>query len=122
MWHSNPQSTSFQLNYLTRSEEYILLAVWRLQENAYTLPLQKRLIEISGRKWSLSSIYGPLERLEKKNMLSSELSGARPERGGRPKRIYSLTPTGREALLEIQQIGLSMWDGIKGLALDETRA
>jgi len=109
------------LNYLTRAEEYILLAVWRLQGNAYTLPIQKRLSEITGRKWSLSSIYAPLERLEKKYMIASSLSDARPERGGRPKRIYLLTPTGKKALLDIQQIGLSMWDGVSGLSLSEVK-
>ena len=107
------------MNYLTRSEEYILLAIWRLQGDAYTLPLQKRLSESTGRKWSLSSIYAPLERLEKKYMIESTLSEARPERGGRPKRIYTLTPTGKRALLEISRIGKSMWEGVTESALTE---
>lgn len=105
------------MNHLTRSEEYILLAVWKLQDEAYTLPIQERLSEISGRPWSLSSVYAPLERLVKRNMIDSSLSEARAERGGRPKRIYKLTDDGRQALLEIQRVGQTMWEGISAVAL-----
>ncbi|NQV71873.1 helix-turn-helix transcriptional regulator [bacterium] len=106
------------MNHLTRSEEYILLAIWKLQEEAYTLPIQGRLQEITGRDWSLSSVYAPLERLVKQNLIKSELSEPIPERGGRPKRIYSLTSGGRRALLEINAVGQSMWDGISVNALE----
>ena len=105
------------MNHLSRSEEYILLAVWKLQKEAYTLPIQDRLSEITGRSWSLSSVYAPLERLVKKNMIDSRLTDARPERGGRPKRIYRLTEDGRQALLEIQRVGQTMWQGISANAL-----
>jgi PadR family transcriptional regulator PadR len=106
------------MNHLTRSEEYILLAIWKLQEEAYTLPIQARLSEITGRNWSLSSVYAPLERLVKQNLITSDLSEAIPERGGRPKRIYSLTSSGRRALLDIQAVGQTMWEGISAAALE----
>jgi len=38
--------------------------------------------------------------------------------GGRPKRIYQLTPKGRQALLHIRTVENAMWSEIKGLALD----
>ena len=107
------------MNHLSRSEEFILLAIWKLQQDAYTLPIQERLSELSGRKWSLSSVYAPLERLEKKGMIRSVTTEAIPERGGRPKRIYSLTPTGCRALLDIEKVAQSMWAGISSLSLRE---
>ncbi|MDA1027789.1 MAG: PadR family transcriptional regulator [Bacteroidetes bacterium] len=106
------------MNHLTRSEEYILLAVWKLQEEAYTLPIQARLEEITGRDWSLSSVYAPLERLVSQNLINSDLTDPLPERGGRPKRIYRLTNGGRKALLEIQAVGQSMWSGVTAAALE----
>ncbi len=106
------------MNHLTRSEEYILLAVWKLQEEAYTLPIQDRLQEITGRDWSLSSVYAPLERLVKQHLIKSELTDPLPERGGRPKRIYSLTSGGRRALLEINAVGQSMWAGVSVTELE----
>lgn len=113
--------TPCPMNHLTRSEEYILLAIWKLQEEAYTLPIQARLQEITGRDWSLSSVYAPLDRLVKQNLIQSELSDPVPERGGRPKRIYSLTSGGRRALLEINAVGQSMWSGISVAALEKGR-
>ena len=107
---------------LTRSEEFILLAIWKLQDEAYTLPIQQRLSELTGRKWSLSSVYAPLERLDKRGLVTSSLSESRQERGGRPRRVYSLTVEGRYALVEIQRVGESMWSGITARALQEGRS
>jgi len=105
------------MNHLTRSEEYILLAIWKLQDEAYTLPIQTRLSHVTGRTWSLSSVYAPLERLVNRNLITSKLSDAIPERGGRPRRIYNLTSSGRRALLEIQQVGQTMWEGVSVVSL-----
>lgn len=100
---------------LTRTEEFILLAVWRLQEDAYSIPIQEKLNEISGKDWSLGGIYMPLERLEKRGQLLSTLSESTPERGGRHKRIYKLTPSGKRALREIYEVQQTIWAGIPQL-------
>ena len=103
---------------LSRSEEFVLLTVWRLQERAYSLPIREKISEITGHEWSLGSIYTPLERLSKRGLLTSYLTEATPERGGRHKRVYQLTPSGRQALIKIQSIQQAMWFGVTGLALD----
>ena len=103
---------------LSRSEEFVLLAVWRLQERAYSLPIREKISEITGQKWSLGSIYTPLERLAKKGLLTSYLTEATAERGGRHKRVYQLTKTGRQALIHIRTIEQAMWSGVTGLALE----
>lgn len=103
---------------LTRTEEFVLLAVWRLQENAYSIPLSKQLTEITGQKWSLGAVYMPLERLVKKGYLTSYLSDSTPERGGRHKRIYQLTHSGKQALLSIRAIEQKMWADLPLLTLD----
>ena len=59
---------------LTKVEEFILLAIWSLQENAYSLAIQKHISEISDEKWSLGTIYAPLERLEKRGYIHSHIS------------------------------------------------
>tara|TARA_R110000868_G_scaffold306734_3_gene568124 strand:- start:54752 stop:55078 length:327 start_codon:yes stop_codon:yes gene_type:complete len=100
---------------LTRSEEYILLAVWKLQDDAYSIPIQQKLNEITGKEWSLGGIYMPLERLEKRGQLMSMLSESTPERGGRHKRIYKLTPSGKKALRQIYEVQQTIWDGIPQL-------
>lgn len=103
---------------LTRSEEFILLTVWKLQDNAYSLPIRKQISEITGRDWSLGSIYTPLERLVKKGLLTSYLTASTAERGGRHKRVYQLTPEGRNALIRIREVEQVMWSGVTRLALE----
>ncbi len=104
---------------LSRSEEYVLLAVWNLQDQAYSLPIRRRLSRISGYEWSLGSIYTPLERLVRRGYLMSHLSEATAERGGRHKRIYQLTDRGRRGLLKTRAIEEAMWHGTIGLAIEE---
>jgi PadR family transcriptional regulator PadR len=97
---------------LTRAEELILLAIWRLGNNAYCVPIHQHVSAITGEKWSLGSIYMPLDRLAKKGYLKSYLSEATPERGGRHKRIYSLTREGKEALMKVRDVQDKMWKGL----------
>lgn len=97
---------------LTRSEEFVLLAVWRLQDDAYTLNIRERLSELTTQDWSLGSVYTPLERLGRRRFVTSRLSDTAPDRGGRKRRIYSLTNTGKEALIKIRAVETTMWAGV----------
>jgi DNA-binding PadR family transcriptional regulator len=103
---------------LTRPEEFVMLAVWKLQEKAYSLPIRKQISESTGYTWSLSSIYTPLNRLTRKGLLTSYLTDPVRERGGRPKRVYQLTPLGRQTLLRIRTVEQVMWSGVIGLATE----
>ena len=103
---------------ITRTEEFVLLAVWRLQAHAYSIPLREELVTLTAQKWSLGAVYMPLERLVKKGMLISSLSSSTPERGGRQKRIYELTKAGKKALLHIREVEQRMWAGISSLAAE----
>ena len=100
------------MDLLTRGEELVLLAVWRLQDNAYTVPIRKQLIEVTNKTWSLGSVYEALERLEKKRYLESYLSEPTNSRGGRSKRIYTLTKDGLKAMIEIKNVQTTIWKGI----------
>ena len=100
---------------LTRPEEYVMLAVWKLQGEAYTLSIRKKLCSDTGYEWSLSSIYTPLNRLAKKRLLSSQITEPISKRGGRHKRVYQLTPEGKKALLAIRTVEESVWSGVFGL-------
>ena len=100
---------------ITRAEELILLAVWRLKENAYCVPLRSQISAITGEEWSLGSIYMPLGRLVERGLLESYLSESTPERGGRKKRIYRLTGEGLERLRKMKEVEIRMWEGISNL-------
>ena len=97
---------------LTRPEEYVLLSIWRLAGEAYSVKIRREIKKISGRQFSLGSVYAPLERLEKRGLIRSTLSESTPERGGRRKRIYSLAPAGMDALREARRVQESFWAGL----------
>ncbi len=96
---------------LSRSEEMVLLAVWKLQDEAYCVPIRSELMQITCKNWSFGSIYDPLERLERKKLLESYLTEPTRERGGRSKRIYRLTRHGKKALMELKKIQETLWQG-----------
>lgn len=101
----------------SRSEELMLLAVWRLQDNAYAVTIREQVGHVTGRTWSFGTIFVTLDRLCKKGYLTSELGDPTPERGGRSKRFYRLTRTGRQALVDIRRLEATMWEGVSELAL-----
>ena len=106
------------MDLLTRGEELVLLAVWRLQDDAYTVPIRQQLIKVSQKKWSLGSVYEALDRLEKKKYLESYLSEPTHSRGGRSKRIYKLTKDGLKAIIELKQTQNAVWRGISIPAIE----
>ncbi len=94
---------------LSRSEEMVLVTVWTLKENAYSVPIREYLREITGKRWSFGSVYNPLNRLEQKGLLDSYTTDPVKERGGRSKRIYRVTPEGKKALTTLWEIQASLW-------------
>lgn len=97
---------------LSKPEELVLLAVLRLENEAYCVPIREQIIETTGKDWSFGSIYIPLNRLEEKGYITSSLGESTNERGGRAKRYYVLTDKGKEILKESRDLQNRMWDGI----------
>lgn len=103
---------------LTRTEELILLAVWRLQNDAYGLSIQRQLSTLLGRKVSVGAVYIPLERLAGRGLLESWESEPTEQRGGRRKRFYKLTRKGLSALNMVRQVHQAAWAGLPDLSFE----
>jgi PadR family transcriptional regulator, regulatory protein PadR len=101
--------------YLGEMELMVLLAVARLEDKAYGVPISKELIVITGRDVSAGSIYAALERLESKGFVSSSLGEPTPERGGRAKRYFRATPNGVRALKRTRAALTKLWSGLPAL-------
>jgi DNA-binding PadR family transcriptional regulator len=97
---------------LSRTEEFILLAVLFLKDESYSVRIRKRLNEVTGKTWSYGALFISLEQLVKKGYLRSSLTDPLPERGGRSKRIYAITPYGKKALQTIKRLEQIMWDAV----------
>jgi DNA-binding PadR family transcriptional regulator len=77
------------------------MAIVGLGEDAYGVSIHDRL-SAAGVKTSLGAIYTSLERLEQRGFVSSRLGEASPTRGGKRKRMFRATATGRKALTQTQ--------------------
>lgn len=104
---------------LTRIEELILFSIWKLKDNAYCIPVHEEIEKLTGEKILLGSIYMPLDRLIKKEYLESWLSESTPSRGGRHKRIYSITQEGKKALAQVKQLHENMWNQSSELIIEK---
>ena len=97
------------MKFLTRQEEFILLAVHYLRDGAYLVEIQKYLNKITKKKWSISSIYLPLNKMEKAGLLNTNIGEPSARRGGKAIKYYSLSADGYEALTKIQEVLNKMW-------------
>ncbi len=97
---------------LSRIEEIILLAIYRLGDEAYGMAIREEVIKATGKKWLLGAIYGPLGRLQKNGYVTSFKGEPTPERGGRAKVYYRVTKKGKNALAELYRVQSLIWDGI----------
>ena len=101
--------------YLGSIELLVLLAVMRAGRNAYGIPIAREIEATSGRDVALGSIYATLSRLEAKGLIASELGDPTPERGGRAKAFFRLTPKGLKEVRGAQTMLTRMWNGLPEL-------
>ena len=97
------------MNILSRSEEIVLLAIWKLKDNAYGVPIREIVSRDTDREWTFGAIYKPLKQLVHKGYVDKASSGPVAERGGRAKYLYTLTRDGKDALRVIRRIHKSLW-------------
>lgn len=96
---------------LSQLEQYVLLCLIRLGDEAYGVPIHQEIEQRISRSVSVATVYGALDRLEKEGLLISHLSSPLPERGGRAKRLYRLSVEGAAALQRARRVHDSMWEG-----------
>jgi PadR family transcriptional regulator, regulatory protein PadR len=90
--------------YLGEFEEIVLLTVVVLENSAYGVAITHEIIEQTGRSVRLNQVHAALQRLEEKGMVLSKMGEATAERGGRRKRLFTITAYGEQTLLEIQSV------------------
>jgi len=108
-------------NSIGNFELMILLALIRLDENAYGVPISKEIEKRSGREVSVASVYAALERLEAKGFVVSEIGEPTPERGGRAKRYFRITARGVREVRDTRRALVNLWDGLPKLERSRAR-
>jgi PadR family transcriptional regulator, regulatory protein PadR len=95
----------------------ILTLVAALHENAYGASITIEIEQWLGRKVTLSAVHVILYRLEDKGYIKSMVGGATNERGGRRKRIYSITNAGLAVLRSMKETRTEIWKLVPQLKL-----
>jgi DNA-binding PadR family transcriptional regulator len=103
-------------------ERQVILAVWRLGEDAYGTTVCDELENRTGREVSPGAVYTTLVRLEKKGLLTSRMSDPTPVRGGKAKRYFRITAAGRRGVEEARAVMDRLWDGLPDPSADEAGA
>ena len=84
-------------------EHIVLLALVRLDANAYGMTIRREIEERTGRSISIGAVYATLERLQAKGYVSSFVGEPTAERGGRAKRLFQIEGDGESALRASQE-------------------
>jgi DNA-binding PadR family transcriptional regulator len=100
---------------LTDFELMILLATLRMGDSAYGVPIAAEIERTGGRRVVVAAVYTALDRLERNGMVTSSIGEPTPERGGRAKRYFQVTPQGLKAVKETQRALVALWKGVPQL-------
>jgi DNA-binding PadR family transcriptional regulator len=103
--------------YLGEFEELILTLVAALQEDAYGAAISEEIENRMKRDVNLSAVHVTLYRLEDKGLIKSTLGGGTKERGGRRKRIYTITSAGMAMLRAMKEARIDLWKMVPQLKI-----
>ena len=100
---------------LTDFEIMILLAIIRIGEEAYGVPIAREIETTTGRVVQLPAVYAALDRLEDQRLVESRLGEATPQRGGRAKKYFSLTAAGLGSVRDTRRALTALWSRLPQL-------
>jgi PadR family transcriptional regulator PadR len=103
--------------FLGEFEELILTLVAALQEDAYGAAITEEIEVRLKRTVTLSAVHVTLYRLEDKGYIKSKVGGATKERGGRRKRIFTVTSAGMSMLRAMKEARLDLWKMVPQLKI-----
>lgn len=93
-------------------EEIVLLAVAVLTPQAYSVVIAEELEQQTGKTVTTGAVHAALQRLENKGLVSSQMGEATPERGGRRKRLFTVTVAGSRVLHQVRDVRNGLWSRI----------
>jgi len=102
-------------NPLSNFELMVMLALVRLGDEAYGVPIAEEIEAHSRRDVAVGSVYAALERLQSRGFVTSRVGEATAERGGRAKRYFKITGKGLKVVQKTHQTLMSLWNGLPKL-------
>jgi PadR family transcriptional regulator PadR len=108
-----------RMKLFTKKEEQILLAIYHLKDEAYLIPIRKKIKEYTGKYFSVGTIYAPLNRLHVYGYLTTHVIKPDASTGGKPIKYYRLTKMGYAALEALKKQNELMWEGFQTHAFED---
>jgi PadR family transcriptional regulator PadR len=104
---------------ISRAEEMMLLAIWRLRDKAYGVSIRRQIRKDTGKDYTYGTLYGLLRQMVHKGYIRKFLGDPLPQKGGRSKTYFILTPSGIRALKDTITLHRRMWKDIDEFSFDE---
>ena len=94
-------------------EQLVLLALVRLGANAYGVTIRQEIEERAERPVSIAAVYAALDRMERREYVTSWMSEPVRERGGRARKHFGILTGGVAVLRAARHAMNSMWEGLE---------
>ncbi len=105
---------------LSKAEEIVLLAIWRLGEKAYGVSIRRRIKKDTELDYTYGTLYGLLRQLVFKGFVRKQLGDPTPEKGGRRKTFFLITDDGIDKLKEAIALHKRVWKDINEWTFDHS--
>lgn len=97
---------------LTVLEQIILSVIWSQKDEAYGVSIRQKVKKMAGKNLNYGTLYNNLDQLLRKGYVTKSQGESTPDRIGRPRIFYALTPRGKKALRESYELHTSIWNSI----------
>ncbi|UCC40970.1 MAG: helix-turn-helix transcriptional regulator [Candidatus Aminicenantes bacterium] len=107
---------------LSNLEEVVMVAIWRLKDDAYGVNIKNKVKEIIGREYFYNTLYTTFHQIIRKGYITKHFGESAPIRGGKRKVYFELTREGMVALEIAFDRQRKVWYGITRESLRKGRA
>jgi DNA-binding PadR family transcriptional regulator len=97
---------------LTVLEQIILSSILNLGDSAYGVSMRQKVKKLLGKNINYGTLYNALEQLLRKGYVTKVKGESSPDRIGRPRIYYDLTPDGKKALWKAYELQKTIWNNI----------
>lgn len=95
---------------LTVVEETVMLAIYRLEDNAYSVTIHQKILEMTGKDMIIGTLFNTFKQLHHKGYLLKRTG--KPVKGGKSIILYRISKEGFEALEQTRSMNNKIWSQI----------
>ena len=106
---------------LTKTEEILLLTIWKLEDEAYGVKIRQYVSKVVMKEFTYGNLYSVLNQLVKKKYVTKTDGEIIPERRGRRRIYYTVTPQGLKALKAAREMNETLWADIPKYAFERSK-